>query len=660
MLASAFNVSTDYHNIACSGAGIWSLTQAWSAKGQPSQVSQLQTYDPSLVTVTIGGNSLIEGTSPSNPDWGFSNILTDCYLFGNASIALTQENLAGCSADGTLSEAEDAISSLDPTSGLIARLTGAYRAITTAAPKAKVLVVGYPDIFPSKWSHSTELHCPWLGPNDILGLNNVATDLNESVQAAAKDAGVDFVSTLNVMQGHTLCTANSYIQSISVATGILTSSAGHPIEPGQQALEKPIANAIRHMTVPLPPAPTIRYFNANPLIPSSGGNVGLYGSVANATSCTISSNKSLPGFPVVLPCSNGYFNTYAALPSNLSKRNVTYKFTLKVTGSQKPATQQDSVVVLFATTLTGVRAGPAALAFDGTNMWVANSFGNSVTEFNGATGSTLQTWSDPSYGFNDPSSIVYDGQDIWVVNAYGSSPTLTEMNASNGALLRVIPFPGPTSLQIASDGTNLWVADSGGGSITELDHNGNIVRILSDPSYGFDSPLSIGYEGGNMWVGNENDTVSEFSPTDGSLIRVLPISIDLNGSSYGIVANTLAFDGTHVWVVDNEGGAIEIDPTDGTTATIAGVAPWSEGIVFDGSHMWITGWASDGAPTTVTEVDSLTGAALENISAPADGFGIGTAYGVAFDGSHIWIASPNQGSITEINANDGSLFRVLS
>ena len=31
MLATSNNLSAGYHNFACSGAGIWSLTQAWGA-----------------------------------------------------------------------------------------------------------------------------------------------------------------------------------------------------------------------------------------------------------------------------------------------------------------------------------------------------------------------------------------------------------------------------------------------------------------------------------------------------------------------------------------------------------------------------------------------------------------------------------------------------
>jgi lysophospholipase L1-like esterase len=237
-------------NVACSGAEIGDLDAAWTERQQDPQISQLNGLKPSLVTITIGGNSMIQGSSP-NSDWGFANVLGDCYVTGIASIVLTRSNLAGCNLDGTLSKADAAVTSTDSTSGLKARLVAAYKEIRAAVPvTTHVLVVGYPNIVPPKWSASTALHCPWLGPNDITGLNKIAGDLNDTIKSAASKAGVSFVSTLNALSGHTLCTGTSYVQSVSPATG-WTSSAGHPIKLGQQAM----ANAVEAWLIDHPIAP---------------------------------------------------------------------------------------------------------------------------------------------------------------------------------------------------------------------------------------------------------------------------------------------------------------------------------------------------------------------------------------------------------------------
>ena len=258
MVASSLKKSIaagTFADIACSGAGIWSLSQAWSDKSQPSQISRIHALMPSLITITIGGNSIIEGTSPSNPDWGFSDVLTDCYRNGFFPAPFGNSNPNACADDGTLTKADNAIKSTEA-SGLRARLTAAYQSIRTADPTARIVVVGYPNLFPPTWSASTALHCPWLGTLAIWGLGQLAVDLDATVAAAASAAGVEYVSTLGVLNQHTLCTAKSYVQSISFASGVLTSSAGHPIAPGQTA----IATAVK------------AWLKANPIVPSASGS----------------------------------------------------------------------------------------------------------------------------------------------------------------------------------------------------------------------------------------------------------------------------------------------------------------------------------------------------------------------------------------------------
>ena len=237
MTAAKLKLSSGFHDIACSGAQISDLTEPWAAKYQPAQTAQLASYSPSVATVTIGGNSFIQGAS-QNTDWGFADVIADCYEQG-----VLNRDPNGCSTDGTIAKADGAITSSAST-GLQARLTAAYKAIHAASPSTKLLVVGYPDIVPPSWSANTALHCLWLGPNDISGLNQIATDLNATVQAAAHAAGVPFVSTLDVMARHTLCTAKSDIESITVDSGVLASSAGHPLPPGQKAMAKAVEPAL--------------------------------------------------------------------------------------------------------------------------------------------------------------------------------------------------------------------------------------------------------------------------------------------------------------------------------------------------------------------------------------------------------------------------------
>jgi DNA-binding beta-propeller fold protein YncE len=55
---------------------------------------------------------------------------------------------------------------------------------------------------------------------------------------------------------------------------------------------------------------------------------------------------------------------------------------------------------------------PVAVAFDGTNIWVTNYYGNNVTKLLASTGATLGTY---PVGTN-PSGVAFDAANIWVVN----------------------------------------------------------------------------------------------------------------------------------------------------------------------------------------------------------------------------------------------------
>jgi DNA-binding beta-propeller fold protein YncE len=89
--------------------------------------------------------------------------------------------------------------------------------------------------------------------------------------------------------------------------------------------------------------------------------------------------------------------------------------------------------------------------------------------------------------------IVSDGTHVWVVNGAVGTPhgrrgdTVTQLNASNGSLVRVVLLHGgiySDPVALASNGTDVWVTDQGGGidgigSVVELNAaTGAVVRII--------------------------------------------------------------------------------------------------------------------------------------------------------------------------------------
>ena len=59
---------------------------------------------------------------------------------------------------------------------------------------------------------------------------------------------------------------------------------------------------------------------------------------------------------------------------------------------------------------------------------MANSGDNSVTELNASTGAMVQVLSGSSYGFNVPAAIASDGTHVWVANSGDES--ITELTIS--------------------------------------------------------------------------------------------------------------------------------------------------------------------------------------------------------------------------------------
>jgi DNA-binding beta-propeller fold protein YncE len=109
--------------------------------------------------------------------------------------------------------------------------------------------------------------------------------------------------------------------------------------------------------------------------------------------------------------------------------------------------------------MVDVDSHPYNFAFDGSNMWVVNVTGNSVTKI-----SAMPTQSCPnppcvvgtySVGAH-PQGVVFDSKYIWVSNRYGDS--LTKLLASDGQFIETITGLSSPGL-MAFDGRNIWVTE---------------------------------------------------------------------------------------------------------------------------------------------------------------------------------------------------------
>ena len=197
-------------NLACSGAQTADVVTPF--KNQPAQVDALAALRPRprVVTITIGGN-----------DVGFASVLGACYQMN-------------CASAGVVAAADVRILTVLPE-----RLADTYRAVEAAAPRAKLVVVGYPRLFPAQ--QSDVVGCSWLTDDERQALNHAADLLNGVIAVEAWLAGAKYVDVSRTLEGHELCTSDPWLIPLPLP------AAAHPTAKGQQAIADRVARALSRL-----------------------------------------------------------------------------------------------------------------------------------------------------------------------------------------------------------------------------------------------------------------------------------------------------------------------------------------------------------------------------------------------------------------------------
>ncbi|MFD2419284.1 SGNH/GDSL hydrolase family protein [Amycolatopsis pigmentata] len=193
LYAKANSATLDFQ--ACSGA-----TTATVLKDQLGKLSS----STNLVSITVGGN-----------DVEFTDVVTQC-----VEGSLTGGTDADCKK--AVDKGEDIARNSLP--GLLDNL---YSQIKSKAPKAHVVVLGYPALYalgnPS---------CPFAPSDTSRGyLNEGAGVLDGVIQAAAKKAGFTYADVRSSFVGHQVCSGSDWIHGVELPD--ITPSF-HPNAAGQQ------------------------------------------------------------------------------------------------------------------------------------------------------------------------------------------------------------------------------------------------------------------------------------------------------------------------------------------------------------------------------------------------------------------------------------------
>lgn len=186
--------------------------------GVPAQLTALS-VDTDLVTIGIGGN-----------DGGvFQQLTRRC-----TGLASTDPNGAPCKAASTSGGRNTLLTTLEKTGK---GLAGALNEIKSRAPKAKVLVVGYPQIVAAD-DACDELP---LARGDYPWAAKVNLALNTALKTAAATSGATYVDVYAASKGHDVCSDDPWING--PATDQKRAAAYHPFAVEQVAVAKLVTAA---------------------------------------------------------------------------------------------------------------------------------------------------------------------------------------------------------------------------------------------------------------------------------------------------------------------------------------------------------------------------------------------------------------------------------
>jgi lysophospholipase L1-like esterase len=222
LVASALKAT--FIDASCSGAGVKEmvLSQRTYLGTNPPQLSALAP-DDALVLLTLGGD-----------DIGFLNVLHTCMSlsithFGGGSPCQSHYTTGGKDQLAAKVTAETA------------KMAAVLAAIHARAPQARIVLVGYPDLFPQSGGCWPKVP---ITSGDVAYLRGIGTQLNAMLAGTAAAAGATFVDTYTPTIGHDICQSGAakYVEGL-----VPTSLAGpfHPNARGQAAMAAQVLAALQ-------------------------------------------------------------------------------------------------------------------------------------------------------------------------------------------------------------------------------------------------------------------------------------------------------------------------------------------------------------------------------------------------------------------------------
>ena len=210
-------------DVACTSAGVKDMTGPQRTY-QGTNAAQLSALAPDdrIVLLTLGGDDL-----------GFLNVLKECM-----KLSFTRPWGSPCEAHYTEGGTDQIVAAAATEAPKIAQV---LTAVAARAPRARIVVVGYPDMFPQSGGCWPAVP---ITNGDIAYLRGIEVRANAMLAAAAKAAGATFVNTYAPTTGHDFCRP----ESVRDVEGLLPGSLALPFHPnarGQQVMADAVLAALK-------------------------------------------------------------------------------------------------------------------------------------------------------------------------------------------------------------------------------------------------------------------------------------------------------------------------------------------------------------------------------------------------------------------------------
>jgi lysophospholipase L1-like esterase len=214
LVAAALHLA-DLRDRSCTGARTADLLgRQTTARGErvAPQLTAL-TADTDLVTVGLGANN----------EHLYARLATQCRKLRTICPLHDQRQALGATVDR-----------------LRPALVSALEEIRDRAPRARILLVGYPKLLPQRGNCAK---LPRFRPEDRATFRNINFRLRLEMAAAAREAKVEFVDFYTASIGHDVCAQHPWVQGRKGNGHV--GAALHPLPAGQAALARMIVARLR-------------------------------------------------------------------------------------------------------------------------------------------------------------------------------------------------------------------------------------------------------------------------------------------------------------------------------------------------------------------------------------------------------------------------------